>query len=173
MSSRISHHFLPPASFLPFPIVLILFHCLPASHPARYTSPSLPPASIFHPPLAFGPPSTSFSLSARYGRLRGGRAIPDCVPGRGCPGARAPDTQLPPAADHLVQGRPQDSRQQPHVSALPTFVLREVGCWSVLSLRGKVYFIFQYSFFFFLCLGVRKVRYWIFFLFSPPPPTQS
>lgn len=114
-------------SFLPLAIVLLPFPfqslhsllsivCRP--HIRRATP--LPPSRInISSSPCLHPLSTLFSLSARYGRLRGGRAIPDGVTGRGRPGARAADTQLSPAADHLVQRRTQDSLQQPHVSALP------------------------------------------------------
>lgn len=51
-----------------------------------------------------------------YGKFRGGRASPVCLPGRRRRGPGAAHPQFPPAAGHMVQRRTQDSPEQPHVS---------------------------------------------------------
>lgn len=138
------HPVSPITSLLPSAIVLLLFslHCLPAPHPALYTSPSLL-HQYFILPLSSPALHLVFSLRQIWAvswrpsdprRCHRARA-PWCTrrgytafPGRRSLGSETA-ARFPPAAA---------------CECTSCFFLGEVTCWSVLSPPGKVYFIFLY-----------------------------
>lgn len=171
------HPVFPITCFLPFAIVLIPFpfpispfsplHCLPAL--IRRATP-LPPSciNISSLPLSSPAPHLVFSLRqiwavswrpsdprrcrrarARWCTRRGYTASP----GRRSPGSETA-AKFPPAAA---------------CECTCCFLLGEVSCWSVLSLLGKVHFIFQCIFMVFFV----KVQHELFSASFPPPPPPS
>lgn len=176
-----SHRFhptIPHCSYpLPFPISPFSpLHCLPALHPARYTSPSLP-HQYFILPL----PSPTLHLLLSLRQIWAASWRPSDP--RLCPRARAPRCTRPgytasPGRRSLGSGTAARFPPAAACECASRFVLREVGCRSVLSLRGKVYFIFQYSFVFFFKVSFSLSRCSESAMLDllplrPSPPTQS